>query len=436
MDSLFTKSHALIIGIGTDDIPITAKDAEKIGEILSDPSRCMYPPNQVKVLTKVQATKPAIIAALSELKYEADEDATILFYYSGHGAEIDNAAGGKDYFLLPHDTDKGNIRATGLSGKLLTGLLSDIPCRKMLILLDCCHAGGLGVTKGEFDPTPIPIDSQKLLAGGKGRAIIASCKAGEKSLILKEKDFSIFTLAVIESLSGLDTEKQDGLVRIRDISKRADSRVPFLSKQAQNPTFDWLESDNFPVAYYAGTGIITKGLPDGVPKVDSPEEVKPLGQTTINNITHNTTTINTSGGNYFGKVGGKVNIGGSGSGDNFQDVNAGNIITGATFNGPVHFGPVNTQNETTKKQETPTPKGTKEEIQDLIGKDKIAEAIDSFILWAKVHKDRQLENDLILQKGRLSSVRSKVTKNVITSDEENREYARIRAAVLDLWDNQ
>ncbi|MEH2297154.1 hypothetical protein [Nostoc sp.] len=50
----FTNGYALLIGVGAD-LPVTVKDATAIRDILIDPSRAAYPPEQVKQLDALQA---------------------------------------------------------------------------------------------------------------------------------------------------------------------------------------------------------------------------------------------------------------------------------------------------------------------------------------------------------------------------------------------
>jgi uncharacterized caspase-like protein len=88
-----TKTHALVIGVGHyshgnfADLPATVKDAEAIAALLKDPNRCAYPPDQVELLTGEHATGDALRSALKKLKHTTDADATVFFYFSGHGGQ-------------------------------------------------------------------------------------------------------------------------------------------------------------------------------------------------------------------------------------------------------------------------------------------------------------------------------------------------------------
>jgi len=62
----FTDGYVLIIGAG-GDVPSTIDDAEGVAEILRDPQRCAYPPEQFSLLIGEGATRKVILNALDDL---------------------------------------------------------------------------------------------------------------------------------------------------------------------------------------------------------------------------------------------------------------------------------------------------------------------------------------------------------------------------------
>ena len=71
-----------------------------------------------------------------------------------------------------------------------------------MILLDCCHAGGIGSgVKGDgFTKASVPPEAIELFQQGKGCVVIASSNKDEVSYI--GKPYSVFTGALIEALCG------------------------------------------------------------------------------------------------------------------------------------------------------------------------------------------------------------------------------------------
>src|SRR6478609_1194182 len=66
MNALFHRGHALLIGVG-GDLPCTIRDVEGLRDILVNPERCAYPPDQVRLLTEENASVESIRAELKRL---------------------------------------------------------------------------------------------------------------------------------------------------------------------------------------------------------------------------------------------------------------------------------------------------------------------------------------------------------------------------------
>ena len=260
MSSQFDQGHALIIGVGAD-LPTTVNDAKGLAQIFRDPERCAYPPSQVNVLTAETATRQHILQGLDRLA-QVDETDTVVIYFSGHGYEVATGIG-KQYFLMPFNYDVNNLLQTAVSGQELAFKLQAIPAQKVLLLLDCCHAGGLDPTKGsnqlQFTKAPLPAEAPSRLAQGNGRVVIASSMANELSYA--GKPYSAFTFALLEALCGIGVAEQDGYVRQTDLALHTREKVPQRTNNRQHPILNYEQADNFVVAYYAGSEKTPKALP-------------------------------------------------------------------------------------------------------------------------------------------------------------------------------
>jgi uncharacterized caspase-like protein len=260
MTALFTQGHALIVGIGAD-LPSTVDDAIGLANVLKDASRCAYVPEQVYVRTGEQATRQAILAGLDTLAQTADAESTVFVYFSGHGY-LTHSPLGAIYFLMPHGYDVSNLYATAISGGELATKLAAIKAQKLVVMLDCCHAGGVGDAKTPgiaFTKSPLPPDALSLLAQGAGMVLIASSR--EDELSYAGKPYSAFTLALLEALCGVGVAKQDGTVRVADLALHAREMVPRRTGDKQHPVLHFEHADNFVLAYYAGGDDQPKGLP-------------------------------------------------------------------------------------------------------------------------------------------------------------------------------
>jgi hypothetical protein len=288
----FDYGHALLVGVGAD-LPNTVDDAAGLANILKDPARCAYPPEQVHLLTGEEATRGRILSALDALSQSTDSQSTVLVYFSGHGYRVASPTG-EFYYLLPHSYNLERLYQTAISGAEFTERLRAILAQKLLVLLDCCHAGGVGAdvdrasadkgsgqdARGPVDrasaakapglqlaKSPLPPEAHALLAEGSGRVLIASSQEGELSF--GGRPYSAFTLALTEALCGIGVAKQDGTVRVTDLALHAREVVPGRTKRRQHPILHFEQADNFVLAYYAGGDAQPKGLPfTGEPEIE------------------------------------------------------------------------------------------------------------------------------------------------------------------------
>jgi uncharacterized caspase-like protein len=198
------------------------------------------------------ATRQAILDELDALAQTTDAGSTATVYFSGHGYRVSSAMG-TSYFLLPYSYDLSDLPGTCISGRTFTEKLRAIAAQKLLVLLDCCRAGGIGEPKSPgltFAKSPIPPEAETILGKGEGRVIVASSR--EDELSYAGKPHSAFTVALLESLSGKGVDQKDGYVRVSDLALHAREVVPQRTGGKQHPTIKFHRADNFAVAYYAG----------------------------------------------------------------------------------------------------------------------------------------------------------------------------------------
>ena len=264
----FDQGYALVVGVGAD-LPNTVDDAVGLAGILKDPARCAYPPDQVHLLTGDDATRVAILSTLDILAESTNPESTIIVYFSGHGYRVASPTGAF-YYLLPYGYDLNRLYQTAISGAEFTDRLRAIPARKLLLLLDCCHAGGVGGAKAprlRLAKSPLPPEAQSLLAEGSGRVLIASSQ--EDELSFAGRPYSAFTLALTEAMCGTGVTKKDSYVRVADLALHTREVVPGRTGGRQHPILHFEQADNFVLAYYAGGETQPKGLPfAGEPEIE------------------------------------------------------------------------------------------------------------------------------------------------------------------------
>jgi hypothetical protein len=243
----FTQGHAVVVGVGAD-LAVTVEDATAVADLLRDPGRCAYPPDQVQLLTGAQATAANILAALDTLARATratSPESTALVYFSGHGLET------PAYYLMPHGYDLSDLPGTAIPGAVFSERLRAIEAKKLLVLLDCCHAGGQAEAKGlPGVKSPLPPSIKDELERGSGRVVLASSRKDEQSWT--GKPYSVFTAALLEGLAGYGAFERDSYARVLDVAMYVGRMVPERTKDKQHPIVKVSNlEDNFALAYYA-----------------------------------------------------------------------------------------------------------------------------------------------------------------------------------------
>jgi hypothetical protein len=249
----FDLGYAIVIGAG-GDLPVTSYEASIFANLLQDPHYCSFPSDQVHLLANSNATRQKILLQLDVLAASAKLESTIIVYFSGHGCCVRSNKQYEEFYLLPYGYDINDLPKTAISGDEFTARLKAIKSNKLIVLLDCCHAGGiaepktLGVT---VTKAPLPNDVESVLTLGSGRVILASSRRDEVSYT--GIPYSQFTQALLESFAGKGASIQDGYVRILDVAIYIGRMVPNRTNDRQHPIIKVVNLDsNLSIAYYAG----------------------------------------------------------------------------------------------------------------------------------------------------------------------------------------
>ncbi len=135
----FHKSHAVVIGIdaygeGIPPLRTAVHDATEIARVLG--TAYGY---SVRLLTE-DVSLARLQAVFGEaLPHEVEGDDRVLVYFAGHGIALDGDDGPAGY-LIPQDARRQDKRSF-LPMTELNRSLDVLPCRHLLLVLDCCFAG-------------------------------------------------------------------------------------------------------------------------------------------------------------------------------------------------------------------------------------------------------------------------------------------------------
>ncbi len=280
----FDHGYALLIGVNAHSVPAWAlpdveKDVTALGEVLRHPERCAYPAANVRTLTGTAATREGIFDGLRWLRdhLQTDPAATAVIYYTGHGWRNDSRTPA-EFYLIPYDATT-DVQSSALRAPDFAAAINAMRPQRLLVILDCCHAGGMGVKEAGLLPPgyvsaampPALLmgdESARLapgakgleaLAQGRGRAVLSASTGEQRSFIRKDRRMSIFTYHLIEALTG-HAQPQEGApeVLVSDVISYVTRKVPESTKE-QTPDFQM--SGNFPIALILGGKGVTTAEP-------------------------------------------------------------------------------------------------------------------------------------------------------------------------------
>ncbi|MGL4554066.1 MAG: caspase family protein, partial [Gemmataceae bacterium] len=279
MAQTFSHGHALLIGVGTTQyspwsLPVTVKDVKAVRAVLADPTLCGYPDDadHLRLLHDDAATRQAALDGLAWLKGRAaaEPDATAVVYFSGHGW-LDAATG--RYYLISHDAEPHDIQGSALSADDLTAAIREVKARRLLVVIDSCHAQGMATSKDAAKPLKLPAGLARAAATegkgllealkqGEGRAVFTSSRGSQVSWVRADGALSVYTYHLLEAFQGAAARPGETEVRLSGLMGHLSRAVPASARQIggadQVPFFDTVAED-FPVALLRGG----KGLPAG-----------------------------------------------------------------------------------------------------------------------------------------------------------------------------
>jgi uncharacterized caspase-like protein len=242
---------AVVVGVSDyadsriPSLRFASADARSVYDWLVDPNGGRYAPARVRLLLDREASATNIRDALFNWLRQAIAEDVVLIYFAGHGSP-DSPDGAQNLFLLPHDTRYDNVAATGFPmWDIETALKRFIPARRVVVIADACHSGGVGAS---FDlarravsgtrENPIASGLQSLSKVGDGIAVISA--SDEKQLSAEGSRFGgghgVFTYFLIEGLKGAADYNRDSRVSLGELIPYLSENVRRETQSAQSPT--------------------------------------------------------------------------------------------------------------------------------------------------------------------------------------------------------
>lgn len=210
--------HGLFIGINryrsksVRRLASAARDAKALHAVFAD----NLGDTNTTLLTDRDATREAVVAVLTELQTRSTPEDVVVISFSGHGSTT--------HELVTHDADPDNLPSTSLSLDQFTELVSAIPARQLVVILDCCFAGGAGakvlnaplVPRGGVAGLPESTDARLERMAGTGRLILAAATGEQEAWEDPHLGHGLLTYHLLRALLGA-AAGDGGQVRLYDL---------------------------------------------------------------------------------------------------------------------------------------------------------------------------------------------------------------------------
>ena len=203
-----------------DNLASAVRDASALHALFSDNLG-----DNCRLITDSDATTARLRAELCELQTASAEGDTIVIAFSGHGSTT--------HEIVTYDADLNDLPSTALPLDELTELVSAIPAKHLVVILDCCFSGGAGakvlhaplVPRG--GPGGVPLSTEALLnkMAGTGRLILTASTADQEAYEDLRLGHGLLTYHLLQAMLGPAEVAGDGRINLLDLLKYVIQRV-------------------------------------------------------------------------------------------------------------------------------------------------------------------------------------------------------------------
>lgn len=234
---------ALVIGISNyqdsriPSLRYAAHDAKAFAGWLESQQGGRYPPARVKMLLDSEATFAKMRDSLFVWLQNAIEEDVVTIFFAGHGSP-DSPDTPENLFLLPYDAIYDNIATSGFPmWDIETALKRFIRARKVVIITDACHSGGVGnafdIARRSKTDTRNVINTglQNLAAVSDGVCVISASSDEQFSQEGRRwgGGHGVFTYFLVNGLKGEADYNRDKRVTLGEL-------IPYVSEQVRRET--------------------------------------------------------------------------------------------------------------------------------------------------------------------------------------------------------
>jgi uncharacterized caspase-like protein/tetratricopeptide (TPR) repeat protein len=220
---------AIVVGVDK----YISKDIPSLGGAVADAKAVSaalikyadFPAAQVFTMTTDGANKPtaeAVLQKLSDIKASAKPDDLVLFFFAGHGVEVEGQR-----FLLTQDakiSSSAALKLSSLSVNLLIQEIENLPLAHRIVMVDACRDDPLSKARRVASDS---FATAFILKPGNERGVRAtflSCKSGQSAYEWTEKGRGFFSYYIEKGLQG--EAAQFGKVTVSSLETYLNEMVP------------------------------------------------------------------------------------------------------------------------------------------------------------------------------------------------------------------
>jgi hypothetical protein len=245
------------VGVSEHRVPsaslqYAAADARALDAFFASSAGGAIPPARRVLLVDQQATRAAILSALTDTAKRMSADDLLVLHLSMHGLPD---SGGELYFVA-YDTDPRQLVGTGLPQRDVQYALGRSRAKRIVMLVDACHAGATGFAGYGNKRGLVLSETNRLLDGlaatKPGVAVLTASSASESSVEGPQwGGHGVFTHYVLTGLRGSADTNRDGLVSIRELFEFVYRGVSDDTKGDQHPELKGDFDNRMPLATVA-----------------------------------------------------------------------------------------------------------------------------------------------------------------------------------------